>query len=102
MASDAPAWLENDQAPPATATTSMPSTMEIAAADNGGNNGSNNNNSARAATTSTMDEQNLPQVILMMRLANMGLAASIMTISVRSSFSALHSIACSGVCGRDG
>lgn len=73
---DAPSWLSPDDggaaAPaPAPATESF----EIS-----GNDGA----APTSSTTTTSDDADLPGIILMMRLANMGVAVALMTCSVRT------------------
>ena len=74
---DAPSWLSPDEggaAAPAPATNATES-FEISGNDGGAA-------APAASTTSSPDDADLPGVILMMRLANMGVAASLMACSV--------------------
>lgn len=75
--SDAPDWLQTTTAPaPASTWEGQPAAAAPAAAAPGPA------AAAPAATPSLADDPDLPQVILMMRLANMGVAAGLMGVSV--------------------
>lgn len=75
--SGTPSWLQpsgNDA--PAPAATAAPASLEVTGTTNF---------SQTAATPSTQEEEkDLPSIILMMRLINMGMAAALITISVSS------------------
>ena len=85
MSSETPSWLSNDQ-PSAVATgtssrTTTPTPLEVDSSGTGTAGGS-----ATAGGAAADDEKDLPGVILTMRLANMGAAAYLMTVSVSFSF----------------
>jgi hypothetical protein len=76
---ETPSWLSNDQ--PAVATTPAPvpggSALEADNAARGGATSESN------FGVSESDDKDLPGVILTMRLANMGVSAYLITVSVR-------------------
>mmetsp|Transcript_9040 Transcript_9040/g.24423 ORF Transcript_9040/g.24423 Transcript_9040/m.24423 type:complete len:222 (-) Transcript_9040:249-914(-) len=77
MASDAPTWLsDSNDAPPAAATTPAAAAAPATQA------ATSDNNTKAATVVSAQDERDLPQVILMMRLTNMALAAAVIAISI--------------------
>lgn len=71
--SETPSWLEaNNENPPAVpAEPANTSTLETTST-----------NAASDPMSSTKDEKDLPTIILYMRLANMGAAVALITISV--------------------
>lgn len=71
---DAPSWLSNENEAPTPAPAAE--SFEI-------NTGTGDNNAATRSTTSAQDDADLPGIILMMRLANMGVSAALMACSVR-------------------
>ena len=81
--SQTPSWLSNDQpavsATTTPTTTTNPSPLEVDAS------GAGSSPDGGAAADQSNDEKELPGVILTMRLANMGVAAYLITVSVRTS-----------------
>ena len=77
--SETPSWLQSGNEAPA------PAPAAPAPAPVGSLNVETNTNNINATTTSTTtmaDEKDLPAIILMMRLLNMGVAGAIIAISV--------------------
>ena len=73
--SETPSWLQSGNETPA------PAPAAPAPAPVGSLNVETNNNTTSA--TSAAEEKDLPSIILMMRLLNMGVAGAIIAISVR-------------------
>ena len=77
---DTPAWLApgNDAAPaPAPAASATTGSPPV---------GSMNLETSATTTSDSPEDKDLPSVILMMRLLNMGAAAALIAISVRPSY----------------
>lgn len=67
-----PSWLSTSAPAAAAPATIDPLSIE------------SNNDDAAAGTSASTDEKDLPSIILMMRLLNMGAAAGLITVSVRT------------------
>jgi hypothetical protein len=80
MADQTPSWLSNDEGNLPTVT---PDPVQTVAIDDGGLQASGVDSGADASSASIVEEKDLPHVILMMRLANMGAAVSLITCAVR-------------------
>jgi len=73
---DTPSWLSSDEGGAAPAPAPAKESLEIAGDDG-------NAAAANTSTTTTPDDADLPGIILMMRLTNMGVAAALIACSVR-------------------
>lgn len=73
--SEAPSWLKPGNEAPAAAPSSLEVSAPAAAASG---------LDTTAAVVSAEDDKDLPSIILMMRLTNMGLAVALIAISVSS------------------
>lgn len=72
---DTPSWLQGGNDPPAAAPAPASASAPVGSM--------NVETGPTAATASVVDEKDLPSVILMMRLLNMGVASALIAISVR-------------------
>jgi hypothetical protein len=70
---DTPSWLDSNNNGPTAAPMEPTNTTTL---------DSPNKNSASEPTSITADDKDLPSIILYMRLANMGAAVALITISV--------------------
>jgi hypothetical protein len=80
---DTPSWLQASNDAPA------PAPVPTASAPVGSMNLETSAVAGTNTTTSTADEKDLPSVILMMRLMNMGVAGALIAISVSGGITAL-------------
>ena len=72
---ETPSWLSNENAGPAPAPAAE--SFEI-------NTGTGTGDAATRSSTSAQDDADLPSIILMMRLANMGVSGALIACSVRN------------------
>jgi hypothetical protein len=86
-----PSWLSNDESLP----TVQQDPIQTVAIDDGGLAPSGGADDSMEASSTTVEEKDLPHVILMMRLANMGAAVALITCAVRTLLTKRNDFFCS-------